>query len=159
MERRHSPRVVSHFEVEVWGRSGGNEITDFSTDGAYIRMGGIFRQIAADSQRNEHYTFATGAAHLKEGDKLDLVLKFPTQEGAMLLKAEIRRVADDGVGVTFSDLTPEKVRVIKNCFDAYKYARSRAREQAIQMKNKVEPEGGESIWNKVSRRVKNMLKA
>ena len=132
---------------------------DFSADGAFIRMGGVFRQIAAGSQRNDHYTFATGAAHLKEGDKVDLVLKFPTQERAMLLKAEIRRVTDDGVGVTFSDLTPEKAKVIKDCFDAYKYAKSRAREQSIQMKTKVEPEGGECIWNKVSRRVKSMLKA
>lgn len=151
--------MASHFEVEVWGRSGGNEITDFSADGAFIRMGGVFRQIADGSQKNDHYTFATGAAHLKEGDKIDLVLRFPTQEGAMLLKAEIRRVTDDGVGVSFSDLTPDNAKIIKDCFDAYEYAKSRANEQSIQVKTKVEPESGESIWNKVTRRVKRMLKA
>ena len=118
--------MVSQFEVEVWGRTGGNEITDFSAEGAFIRMGGVFRKITAGSQGDDHYTFATGATHLKEGDRVDLVLKFPTRQGAMLLKAEIRRVVDDGVGVAFIDLTPEGAKVIKDCFDAYKKEKSRA---------------------------------
>lgn len=159
MERRQSPRMTSHFEVEVWGRSGGNEITDFSADGAFIRMGGIFRQIAAGNQGNDHYTFATGATHLKEGDKVDLVLKFPTQKEAMLLKAEIRRVVDEGIGVTFTHLTPERARVIQSCFDAYKYEKSRAREQAVRIKTKAEPEDEEGIWDRVTRRVQKYVKA
>ena len=158
MEKRISPRIASQFEVEVWGRTGENEITDFSPEGAFIRMGGVFRKITAGSQGNEHYTFATGATHLKEGDKVDLVLKFPTQERAMLLKAEIRRVVDEGVGVAFTDLTPEGAKDIKDCFDAYKQEKSRAREQSLQMKAKVEPEGGEGIWNKVTRRVQKYVK-
>lgn len=151
--------MVSQFEVEVWGRTGGNEITDFSAEGAFIRMGGVFRKISAGSQGDDHYTFATGATHLKEGDKVDLVLKFPTQQGAMLLKAEIRRVVDDGIGVAFIDLTPEGAKVIKDCFDAYRQEKSRAREESIQINTKAEPEGGEGIWNKVRRRVKSVLKA
>ncbi|MBN1833811.1 MAG: PilZ domain-containing protein [Deltaproteobacteria bacterium] len=151
--------MTSHFEVEVWGRTGGNEITDFSTDGAFIRMGGVFRQITAGSQGNDHYTFATGAAHLKEGDKVDLVLRFPTQKGVMLLKAEIRRIVDEGVGVAFTDLTPERAKIIKGCFDAYEYEKSRAREQSVKMKTRVEPEVGERIWKKVTRRVKEYVKA
>jgi hypothetical protein len=149
--------MPSRFEVEVWGRSGGNEITDFSPDGAFIRMGGVFRQIATGGQTNAKYTYATGASHLREGDKVDLVLKFPTQEGAMLLKAEIRRVTDKGVGVTFSDLTPEKAKAIKDCFAAYEYAKSRAREQYAQMKTKLEPKSREGIWNKLTRRVQEYL--
>jgi hypothetical protein len=158
MERRVSPRMASQFEVEVWGRTGGNEITDFSADGAFIRMGGVFRQIKAGSQGSDHYTFATGAAHLREGDQVDLVLRFPTQKAAMLLKAEIRRVVDDGVGVKFTDLTPERAKVIKDCFDAYKHEKSRAKEQSVQMKTRVEPEGGEAIWKKVTRRVQECVK-
>ena len=151
--------MTSQFEVEVWGRTGGNEITDFSAEGAFIRMGGVFRKISAGSQGNDHYTFATGATYLKEGDKIDLVLKFPTQQGAMLLKAEIRRVVDGGVGVAFIDLTPERAKVIKDCFDAYKQEKSRAKEQPVRMKSKVVPEGGEGIWNEVRRRIKRVLKA
>ncbi len=158
MERRQSPRMTSHFEVEVWGRSGGNEITDFSADGAFIRMGGVFRQIAAGSQGNDHYTFATGATHFKEGDKVDLVLKFPTQKEAMLLKAEIRRVVNEGIGVAFSDLTPDRAKVIKDCFDTYKHEKSRARDQSVQIKTKAEPENKEGIWNKVTRRVEKIFK-
>ena len=131
MERRQSPRMASHFEVEVWGRTGGNEITDFSADGAFIRMGGVFRRITAGSQGNDHYTFATGATHLKGGDKVDLVLKLPIQKGTMLLKAEVRRVVDEGVGVKFTELTPERAKVIKDSFEAYKYEKSRAGEQSL----------------------------
>ena len=155
MERRQSPRLESHFEVEVWGRTGGNEITDFSADGAFIRMGGVFRQITAGRQGNDHYTFATGATRLKEGDKVDLVLKFPTQKGAMLLKAEIRRVVNKGIGVAFTDLTPDNAKVIKDCFEAYKYEKH----QAAQMKTRVEPEVGERIWNRVTRRFQKYVKA
>ena len=158
MEKRRSHRMASQFEVEVWGRTGGNEITDFSPEGAFIRMGGVFRQITTGSQGNEHYTFATGATRLKEGDKIDLVLKFPTQEMAVLLKAEVRRVVEDGVGVIFTDLTPERAKVIKDCFDAYKQEKSRVREQSVQTKTRVGPEGGEGIWNKVSRRVQKVFK-
>jgi hypothetical protein len=158
MERRQSPRMASHFEVEVWGRSGGNEITDFSADGAFIRMGGIFRQIAAGSQGNDHYTFATGATHLKEGDKVDLVLKFPTQKEAMLLKAEIRRVVDEGIGVAFTDLTPERAKDITSCFDAYQHEKSRAREQSVRIKTKAEPEDEEGIWDRVTGRIQKYIK-
>jgi hypothetical protein len=158
MEKRKSHRMISQFEVEVWGRTGENEITDFSPEGAFIRMGGVFRKITAGSQGNDHYTFATGATHLKEGDKVDLVLKFPTQEEAMLLKAEIRRVVDEGVGVAFTDLTPERAELIKECFDAYKQEKSRVREQSVLIQAKVESKGGEGVWNKVARRVKKYIK-
>ncbi|MFC1863779.1 PilZ domain-containing protein [Thermodesulfobacteriota bacterium] len=158
VERRLSSRMASQFSVDIWGRSGGNEITDFSPGGAFIRMGGVFSRIADSNQRNDTFTFAAGASQLKEGDKIDLILKFPTQKVTMSLKAEIRRVTDEGVGVKFSDLTPEKNKVIKDCFEAYKDEKSSAREQSAPMKAKIAPEVGEGIWNKLSKRVQGYVK-
>jgi hypothetical protein len=159
MEKRQSLRMASQFEVEVWGRTGENEITDFSPEGAFIRMGGVFRQIENGRHGTEHNTFTTGATRLKEGDKVDLVLKFPAQKEAMLLKAEIRRVVKDGVGVAFTDLTPERAKIIQECFDGYRYEKSRAREQSSQIKTRVEPEAEEGFFKKVIRRAQESMKS
>ena len=75
-----------------------------------------------------------------------------------MLKAEIRRVVDEGVGVVFTDLTSERAKVIKDCFDAYKHEKSRAREQSLQMKTKVESESGKGIWDKVTKRAQKVVK-
>lgn len=97
-ERREAPRATSRLEVEVWSFSGPNEITDFSTTGAFVRT--------------------EGPSQFKPDDEVDLVLTFPTEEEATLLKGHIKRVTGSGVGIKFARLTQDHIRAIKNCYDA-----------------------------------------
>lgn len=99
-ERRKAPRTAFHLEIEVWGRNQSSNIADFSTSGVFI------------------YTEKT--SQYKPGDELDLVLKFPTEEEAMLLKAEVSRVAEDGIGVKFLNVTPYYAEIIERCYMAFK---------------------------------------
>ena len=91
-ERRDAPRAPSRLEVEVWGRSGDTEMTDLSVTGAFI------------------YTEAS--SHLKPDDEVDIVLKFPTEDEAMLVKGQVKRVTGRGVGIEFVDLTTEQIKII-----------------------------------------------
>jgi hypothetical protein len=91
-ERRDAPRAPSRLEVEVWGSSGENEMTDLSVTGAFI------------------YTEAP--SQFKPDDEIDLVLKFPTEEEAMLVKGQIKRVTERGIGIEFIKLTSEYIKVI-----------------------------------------------
>ena len=91
-ERRDAPRTPSRLEVEVWGCSGENEITDLSVTGAFI------------------YTEAP--SKFKPDDEVDLVLKFPTEDEAMLVKGRVRRITGRGVGIEFVKLTREYINII-----------------------------------------------
>jgi len=102
-ERRDAPRVPSRLEVEVWGSSGENEITDLSVTGAFI------------------YTEAT--SQFQPDDEVDLVLKFPTEEEAMLVKGQVKRVTERGVGVEFVKLTSEYIRVIAKFYSTLRRAK------------------------------------
>ncbi len=91
-ERRDAPRAPSRLEVEVWGRSGDTEMTDLSVTGAFI------------------YTEAS--SQLKPDDEVDLVLKFPTEDEAMLVQGKVKRVTGRGVGIEFMKLTTEQIKII-----------------------------------------------
>ena len=91
-ERRDAPRAPSRLEVEVWGASGDTEMTDLSVTGAFI------------------YTEAS--SKFKPDDEVDLVLKFPTEDEAMLVKGQIKRVTERGVGIEFTKLTSEHIKII-----------------------------------------------
>jgi hypothetical protein len=99
-ERRDAKRRAFRLEVEVWGHKGPNRITDLSTRGVFI--------------------YTEGPSQFNPGDKIDLVLKFPTQEEAMLLKAQVTRVGEEGIGVKFINLTPDHAKVIEDSYAAVK---------------------------------------
>ena len=102
-ERRDAPRAPSRLEVEVWGRSGDTEMTDLSVTGAFI------------------YTEAS--SHLKPDDEIDLVLKFPTEDEAMLVKARVKRITERGVGIEFMKLTSEHINVIAKYYGKLRRAK------------------------------------
>lgn len=97
-ERRKAPRTAFRLEVEVWGHQGPHKITDLSTSGVFIHT-------EAPSQ-------------YKKGDEIDVVLKFPTEGEAMLIKAKISRITEEGIGVKFINLTPYYAEIIEKCYDA-----------------------------------------
>ena len=91
-ERRDAPRAPSRLEVEVWGRSGENEITNISVTGAFI--------------------YIETSSQFKPDDEVDLVLKFPTEDEAMLVKGKVRHITERGVGIEFMKLTSEHIKGI-----------------------------------------------
>lgn len=98
-ERRKAPRTAFHLEIEVWGRNDLANITDLSTSGVFI--------------------YTEKASQYKPGDEIDLVLKFPTEEEAIMLKAEVSRVAEKGIGVRFLNVTPYYAEIIERCYMAF----------------------------------------
>jgi len=102
-ERRDAPRAASRLEVEIWGNSGDNEITDLSVTGAFI------------------YTEA--ASQFKPDDEVDLVLKFPTEDEAMLVKGQVKRITERGVGIEFMKLSSEYIKVIARYYSKLRRAK------------------------------------
>ena len=98
-ERRKAPRTVFYLGIEAWGRNESPNITDLSTSGVFI--------------------YTEKASQYKPGDEIDLVLKFPTEEEAMWLQVELSRVAEDGIGVKFLNVTPYYAEIIERCYMAY----------------------------------------
>ena len=97
-ERRIAPRTPFHLEIEVWGRNESPNIADLSTSGVFI--------------------YTEKASQYKPGDEIDLVLKLPTEEEAMLLQVEVIRVTADGIGVKFLNLTSYYAEIIERCYAA-----------------------------------------
>ena len=102
-ERRDAPRAASRLEVEIWGNSGDNEITDLSVTGAFI------------------YTEA--ASQFKPDDEVDLVLKFPTEDEAMLVRGQVKRITERGIGIEFVKLTSEYIKVIAKYYSKLRRAK------------------------------------
>ena len=98
-ERRRAPRTPFHLEIEVWGRNESPNITDLSTNGVFI--------------------YTEKAYQYKPGDEIDLVLQFPTEEEAMWLQAEVSRVAEEGIGAKFLNVTPYYAEIIERCYMAF----------------------------------------
>jgi Tfp pilus assembly protein PilZ len=97
-ERRKSSRTPFYLEIEMWGQDVSSSIRNLSTSGVFI--------------------YTEEASQYKPGDKIDLVLKLPTEEEAMLLQVEVIRVTEDGIGVKFLNLTPYYAEMIKRCYTA-----------------------------------------
>jgi hypothetical protein len=102
-ERRDAPRAPSRLEVEVWGSSGENEITDLSVTGAFI--------------------YTDDSSQFKPDDEVDLVLKFPTEDEAMLVKGRVKRITGRGVGIEFFNLTSEYIHVIAKYYRSLRRAK------------------------------------
>ena len=103
-ERRDAPRAPSRLEVEVWGNSGDGEITDLSVTGAFI--------------------YTDTASQFKPEDEVDLVLKFPTEDEAMLVKGRVKRVTGRGVGIEFMKLTREYINIIAKYYRKLRRAKT-----------------------------------
>ena len=98
-ERRRAPRTPFHLGIEVWGRNESPNITDLSTNGVFI-----------SSEKASQY---------KPGDEIDLVLQFPAEEEAMWLQAEVSRVAEEGIGAKFLNVTPYYSEIIERCYGTF----------------------------------------
>ena len=97
-ERRKSSRTPFYQEIVVWGREESPSIRNLSTSGVFI--------------------YTESASQYKPGDEIDLVLKLPTEEEAMLLQVEVIRVTADGIGVKFLNLTSYYAEIIERCYAA-----------------------------------------
>ena len=97
-ERRKSSRTPFYLEIEVWGRDKSTSIRNLSTSGAFI--------------------YTEKVSQYKPGDEIDLLLKLPNEEEAMLLQVEVSRVTEDGIGVKFLNLTPYYAEIIERCYVA-----------------------------------------
>jgi hypothetical protein len=102
-ERRDAPRAPSRLEVEVWGSSGDSEITDLSVTGAFI--------------------YTDTSSQFKPDDEVDLVLKFPTEDEAMLVKGRVKRITGRGVGIKFVKLTSEYINIIAKYYSKLRRAK------------------------------------
>ena len=102
-ERRDAPREPSRLEVEVWGSSGENEITDLSVTGAFI--------------------YTDTSSQFRPDEEVDLVLKFPTEDEAMLVKGRIKRITGRGVGIEFLNLTSEHINIIAQYYRSLRRAK------------------------------------
>jgi Tfp pilus assembly protein PilZ len=54
------------------------------------------------------------------GDEIDLITKFPIRDEAMMLKGQVARVSDEGIGVRFTGLNPNQADVIGDCISSYR---------------------------------------
>ena len=92
-KQRKAQRVEFDLEIEIWGK-GHSRITDLSSTGVFIYSG--------------------NPSQFKEGEEIDLLMKFPGEEEPMLVKAEVARVATEGIGVRFSNLPPTYAKIIED---------------------------------------------
>ena len=99
-ERRKNPRLEIRCQVFLIDLKGVAELTDFS-------FSGFFAEISD-----------------KEGFELGLTMnvaiKFPTEENAILQKVKIVNINKRGIGCQFVDITPNNLKAIKNCFEAFR---------------------------------------
>ncbi len=98
-EERKAARVDFRLELEIWGHRGPNIVMDLSTSGFFIQT--------------------ENPSQYKTGDEIDLVLKFPTEEEAMLLKAQVARITSSGIGAKFINITPHYAKIIEDCYNAF----------------------------------------
>lgn len=139
-ERRESPRVSCQIQVDVWGRSVSNKMTDFSTDGAFISTPKAF--------------------HFKPDDQIDLILEFPRQLAPMQVKARIKRVTDSGIGVKFENLNPNNAEKIGKFINEFKELKPLDKEGNKPPKAPlpVERKTEEKVWLKFTRAIKDKYK-
>ena len=99
-ERRKLTRIPFYLEIEVWGRNDSHSIRNLSTSGVFI--------------------FTDKVSQYEPGDEIELILKLPTEEEAMLLRGVVSRVTEDGIGVKFLNLTHYYAKIIERCYTSYK---------------------------------------
>ena len=139
-ERRESPRISCRLQVDVWGRSVSNKMTDFSADGAFIST--------------------PKASHFKSDDQIYLILKFPRQLAPMQVKARIKRVTDLGIGVKFENLDPNNAKTIGKFINNFEGLKLLEKEENKPPKTPlpVERKTKEHVWLKLAKAIRDKYK-
>jgi hypothetical protein len=99
-EKRRSPRIDFHHEVLIKDNEGIKKIKNFSTTGAFIET--------------------ENPLQFKRGDKIGIVTRLPLEKKDMLIKAEVKYISSNGIGVQFYDLWGDKSEAIDYTYEVYK---------------------------------------
>lgn len=102
-DKRKNPRIDLHFQIIYIGLK-----HDRPHEGQDLSMSGLFIRTANPSK-------------FRKGDEIELVMREPADNKLMLLEARVVRVAKDGIGVEFSNLTAEDEETLKACFDLFRH--------------------------------------
>lgn len=101
-EKRRNPRVDLNLQVSIRTKhEGPHTVQDLS-------VGGLFIQTANPSQ-------------FQAEDEIELTMQEPADNKTMRLNARVARVAEDGIGVEFLNLTPEDYSALELCFDLFRH--------------------------------------
>ena len=99
-ERRLAHRIDFQHEVIINRSNKLKKMLNFSTGGAFIRT----EQPSA----------------FKQGGKINLFTRLPLEKKAMVIKAEVAHVTDEGIGVKFLDLYGRDAEAIEHNFEVFK---------------------------------------
>ena len=99
-ERRRSPRLDFNCPVIINGIKGVHTITDLS-------MGGVFIELSAGTT-------------LHHSQKLHLVVKLPTENYSLHIKAQVEYQGKRGVGCQFLELAERDSEAFRHCFNVYR---------------------------------------
>lgn len=98
-EKREYPRLDFHCPVIILGSRGVNMITDISTGGVFIEM----------KKSSAHHV----------GQFVSLIIKLPTENDSIRVKAKVTFVNYRGIGCKFIDLSVGNEDAIKYCFNTF----------------------------------------
>ena len=99
-EKREHPRLDFHCPVIIVGNRGVNKITDISAGGVFIEMK------------------KSSAHHI--GQYVNLIIKLPTENDSIRVKAKVSFVNYRGIGCKFIDLSVNNEDAIKYCFNTFR---------------------------------------
>lgn len=100
-DSRKTPRIDFRLPVMIKGYKGTKKVMDFSLTGLFIQV--------------------EDPSLFREEDIVRIILKLPHEERPMEIKAKVVRVAGNGIGVEFMDLSREQTKALENCFDVFRH--------------------------------------
>jgi hypothetical protein len=100
VDRREHPRLEFRCPVMVGTVPGFRRITDLS-------LGGVFIEVSPSDG-------------LQMDQLIDLSIRFPTEQTATRIRAQVVAVKPTGIGCMFVDLTDEQREIVRNCFETFK---------------------------------------
>lgn len=98
-ESRENPRIELHLPVTIIGLDADAGIIDFSLGGFYIETEAVTR--------------------LKNGRKVNIALKLPSEPNLITAKIEVVYCTRNGFGCKLCDPGPEVRRALRICFDMF----------------------------------------
>jgi len=99
-ERRLTHRIDFHHEVIINRSNKLKKILNISTSGAFIRT--------------------EDPSEFEPGGKINLFTRLPLEKKAMMIKAEVTHINDEGIGVKFLDLYGRDAEAIEYNFAVFK---------------------------------------
>lgn len=100
VDRRENPRLEFHCTAVSSQVKKAMRITDLS-------FGGVFLELK--DKRG-----------IKLGNVMDLAIKFPTEQRAIMIKVVVSNISDRGIGCMFKNLSPQNHAAVKRCFETFK---------------------------------------